>query len=249
MAGGEADNALRIAAPLLGAVMPIPPSGLGVCGICHSSVDGSDYDHCYPCNQAREFPQGDVPEVVPISLEVEGKQLHHALRGYKDARDAVVCNRFAYQLAALSEIFWRRHMTCIEPFDAIATVPSSSRNAFEAVVQRSQRLTDLYRPVLTRTRIGAPRELDARRFSASRELVEGLRIVLVDDTFTTGATVFSAAQAIRDVGGLVENIVVIGRYIKPTYPPSAELIARMGDTPWDVTECVCCRPQTSLFPG
>ena len=237
--------------------MPIPPSGLGVCGICHSSVDGSDYDHCYPCNQAREFLQGDVPKVVPISLEVEGKQLHHVLRGYKDARNAVVCNRFAYQLAALSEIFWRRHMTCIEPFDAIATVPSSSRNAFEAVVQRnafeavvqrSPRLTGLHRPVLKRIRTVKHHTLDKAQFKVAREQVEGRQIVLVDDTFTTGATVFSAAQAIRDVGGLVENIVVIGQYIKRSDPPSAKLINRLRREPWDLTECVCCRPQTALFP-
>ncbi|HAM22951.1 MAG TPA: hypothetical protein DCQ04_11900 [Actinobacteria bacterium] len=247
MASGAPDNALRIAAPLLGAVMPIPARGAGVCGICHSSVEG--YEHCFPCNQALHFLQREVPKVVPISLAVEGEQLHHALKGYKDDRDAVVRDRFAYQLAALSELFWRRHVTCIEPFDAITTVPSSDRNAFEAVVQRSHRLTDLYQPLLTRTGASGTHQLNAAKYSVARDKVEGRRIVLVDDTFTSGATVFSAARAIRNAGGLVDHIVVIGRYIKRSHRPSADLIDRMRAEPWDVTECVCCRPQTSLFAG
>lgn len=247
MAGDAGDSARRIAAPLLGAVMAIPPPGAGVCGICHSSVVG--YDHCYPCNQARQFLQRDVPTVVPISLEVEGEQLHHALKGYKDGRDDAVRDRFAYQLAALSELFWRHHQTCLEPFDAITTVPSAHRNAFEAVIQRSQRLTDLYRPALKRAGASGTHELDASKFTVAPGEAEGRRIVLVDDTFTSGATVFSAARAIRAAGGLVEHIVVIGRYIKRSYPPSAELIDRMRREPWDAAECVCCRPQTSLFSG
>ena len=247
MAGGAPNNALRIAAPLLGAVMPIPAPGSGVCGICHSSVEG--YENCFPCNQARQFLQRDVPKVVPISLEVEGEQLHHALKGYKDDRDADVRDRFAYQLAALSELFWRRHVTCIEPFDAITTVPSSDRNSFEAVVQRSHRLMELYQPLLTRAGPSATHQLDASKFSVQRDHVEGRRIVLVDDTFTSGATVFSAARVIRDAGGLVDFIVVIGRYIKRSYRPSADLIDRMRAEQWDVSECVCCRPQSSLFAG
>lgn len=245
MAGGASDNARRIAAPLLGAVVPIPPPGAGVCAICHSSVDG--YEYCYPCNQARHFLQRDVPTVVPISLEIEGEQLHHALKGYKDDRDAVVRDRFAYQLAALSELFWRRHVACIEPFDAVTTVPSLERDAFAAIVQRSQRLTDLHVPVLMRTGASGTHQLDAAKYSVARDQADGRRIVLVDDTFTTGATVFSAARAIRDAGGIVEHIVVIGRYIKRSYGPSADLTDRMRTQPWDETECVCCRPATTLF--
>lgn len=241
------DNARRIAAPLLASSMAVPPSGSGVCGICHSSVDG--YDFCYPCNQARQFLLRNVPVIVPISLEVEGEQLHHALKGYKDDRDSAVRDRFAYQLAALTEIFWRNHQTCVEPFDSVATLPSMERNAFEAVVHRSRRLAGLYRPVLTRVGPSGTHQLDATKYTVDSSQVEGRRIVLVDDTFTTGATVFSAVRAIRDAGGTVEHVVVIGRYIKRAYRPSAELIERMRGRAWDVTECVCCRAQTNLFSG
>jgi hypothetical protein len=47
--------------------------------------------------------------------------------------------------------------------------------------------------------------------------VDGARILLVDDTLTTGARVQSAASALQLAGGRVVATVVVGRVIRPEW--------------------------------
>lgn len=59
------------------------------------------------------------------------------------------------------------------------------------------------------------RELDPDRFQA--EPVPGGRILLLDDTWTTGASAQSAAMALRRAGASSIATVVLGRHINPEY--------------------------------
>ncbi len=47
--------------------------------------------------------------------------------------------------------------------------------------------------------------------------VQGRRVLLVDDTFTSGAEVQSAASALQLAGAAIPAAVVIGRYINPHF--------------------------------
>jgi orotate phosphoribosyltransferase len=51
--------------------------------------------------------------------------------------------------------------------------------------------------------------------------VEGASILLVDDTFTSGARAQSAASALQLAGADVVAILTIGRYIKPEFSDEA----------------------------
>ncbi|TDE31042.1 phosphoribosyltransferase [Actinomadura sp. 6K520] len=53
-------------------------------------------------------------------------------------------------------------------------------------------------------------------YQTSKE-VSGLRILLVDDVYTTGARSQSAASALQLAGATVVGIVAIGRRINPGY--------------------------------
>jgi len=52
--------------------------------------------------------------------------------------------------------------------------------------------------------------------------VNGLRVLLVDDTFTTGARLQSAASALTLAGAHVVAAVPIGRVIHPAYNSGAK---------------------------
>ena len=53
-------------------------------------------------------------------------------------------------------------------------------------------------------------------FQTVRDM-DGKRILLIDDTLTTGATAQSAASALSNRGATVVGILTIGRMIKPSF--------------------------------
>jgi hypothetical protein len=59
------------------------------------------------------------------------------------------------------------------------------------------------------------RELDPGRFEAA-PVLDG-RVLLLDDTWTTGASAQSAAMALRRAGARSVAVVVLGRHINPEY--------------------------------
>lgn len=71
------------------------------------------------------------------------------------------------------------------------------------------------------------------------EYVDGLGILLLDDTFTSGARAQSAASALQLAGAQVVAMVPIGRLIKREFSDeSAALLDRAGEEPFDFD--VCC---------
>ncbi len=250
-----------LAAPLFGSLVAVPSTDLGACETCHSGTKPG-YAHCYPCHAGEQLLwQRGVPTVLPISLSLEGSQLHFALRRYKGRRptsnaeatavgDPRVTGVFALQLAGLIETFMRSHAACVGEYDLVTCIPSEHRVAFEAVARRLQRFQPGLEQVLAWAG-GSTRDLSASRFTVTRPLT-ALRVLVLDDTFTTGASVFSATAALRAAGAMVSTILVVGRHASPgAWPPTAELLERMKRRPlaWDESECVVCRPSTSLFSG
>lgn len=235
----------ELAAPLLGGMLRVPGSETVSCPMCHSSVNG--HLRCYPCSQAHRMLGGQPPTLLPITLSADLSQTHYVLRQYKDSSDPTVRSRFALQLAALVELFAARHTDCIGPFDVVTCVPSQKkRTAFLKVVARLGRYKDHYEPLLTVASDEDSHTLSTSRFTASAD-ARGRRVLLLDDTFTQGASVFSATHALRAAGATVETILVVGRHIKPSYPPTAAMLDQMKGQRWSEDDCVVCRPAETLF--
>jgi adenine/guanine phosphoribosyltransferase-like PRPP-binding protein len=77
-------------------------------------------------------------------------------------------------------------------------------------------------------------------FEPNRD-VSGDRILLVDDTFTTGARVQSAASTLACAGAIVVGIVPIGRVIKPEFSETVrEYWERQRDPGRSFTFDRCC---------
>jgi predicted amidophosphoribosyltransferase len=208
----------------------VPAVAEGVCAICHGATgtdeQGRRYRLCESCNRTRRQVTRPLQLVVPVSLYVGGEQLHTVLRGYKDSPDPAARRRFQFQVAALLLRFLRDHGDCIRAaagreWDTLTIVPSSAGRAgthpLEEVIGLSRSLGPRYRSLLERTEV----EIDHRSASdgAYRALPEadGRSVLLIDDTFTSGARVQSAASALALGKADVVAALVLGRFVRPDY--------------------------------
>ena len=170
--------------------------------------------------------------VVPISLSIHGELLHHHLRHYKDNPHADVRQKLTIRLAALIELFLRHHLdSCLGgPVHRVATVPSQHRDAPWGIIRWLGRFAGQTNPLTYQPE---------HRFVATANL-QDQRVLLVDDTFTSGQSLFAAHQALTDAGAEVAGPLVIGRHVRPDWPPSAELLQRLKSMQWSVTRCCRC---------
>jgi predicted amidophosphoribosyltransferase len=209
--------------PYLSMYTRVPPAGSGVCDICHGALNPG-FDRCWSCSQTMRQVTRPLALVVPISLYQTPGQLWKVLRDYKDGRTASQRTRFTLQVAATIGRFLSGHWRCIagtegNPWDLIVTVPSSSGRAGIHPLRRALQLlpptysdheADLLRPGTVAARHN---QADDDAFTV-RGSVDGARILLVDDTYTTGARLQSAASALGQAGAELVAAVVVGRVVR-----------------------------------
>lgn len=229
-------DAAQLIAPLRGALVPVPAQPQdGVCSTCHSSARPG-FSTCRPCADATSLTP---PEILPITLSVDGGLMHSHLRGYKDSPSSAARARMGLRLAGLLATFLARHGRCIGAWDIVTCVPSPERVALEAVVTRIAMLEDAYHQVLAARGGTAARSLGAGRFAVTDD-VRTRRVLLLDDTVASGARLFSAAAALRRSGAAIVGPVVLGRHIHPGWPPTGDLLSWIERIPWDEHRCARC---------
>lgn len=229
-------DAGQLILPLRGALLPVPAQPQdGVCSVCHSSANPG-YPVCRPCqNAARVAP----PEILPITLSVHGELIHSHLRNYKDSPSQTVRVRVSLRLAGLLATFMTYHGACVGDWDYVTCVPSVRRVAPERIVRSVRLLADRYRRVLVARPNASGRVVDPDQFVVTGD-VSGHHILLVDDSFVSGAKLFSSVAALRGRGAVVVGPVVIGRHIQRNWPASAELLSWIEERPWDERRCARC---------
>lgn len=186
--------------------------------------------------------------VVPISLYRTRTQLHYMLLNYKDGKFPQRSEQSSVRIAAILAYFLSLHGDCIDEatgrsWDVITTVPSSQDRIGEHPLVRSlsrvRALGDQYQQLLIKG--GAPVDhLNASDdgYRCTRAL-RGEQILLVDDTFTSGARAQSAASALSLAGGDVVAILPVGRVISPDFnDANKEFWDRQRAIPFDFD--VCC---------
>lgn len=193
---------------------------------CRGPVKGR-YQRCYQCARHRSSARAMLADAVaPIAYAVRGGQLAEDLWRYKSAPpDAAAGSR----LRALLLAFLRDHAKCVwraagmaRP-DSIAFVPSGQGRTGEHPLRR------LALPFLALPEAGLRvRQDHAQR---GRDLEPGWLeagpvagdVVVIDDTWVSGASAQSAAVALKAAGASRVAIVVIGRHINPADPAGALL--------------------------
>lgn len=238
-------TAEEITDPLIDNYTRVPPAQPGICRVCHGPVVNPDYDLCYVCEwKIRQRLSYLTEPVVPISLAGPLGAFHHSLKYYKEPGSEAAT--LQTQLAALLHRFLTIHRGCIvsaagSDWDTITSVPSSRGripHPLEAVIRRSSLLEPKFVPLLAR----GPGDVGHQRPSDDAYVpqgeVAGRRILLIDDTYTSGARAQSAACALRLAGASVVAIVAIERHVNPDFSPG--FLERSGEIPFDFE--TCCLP-------
>lgn len=237
--------------PFLQTYTPVPVVGPGVCAICHSGP-GPAHAVCYSCAEVMRQVSHPTRTVVPISLYKLNSQLWHVLRNYKDG-SGHSADLLAMQVAAIIARFAAQHLRCAarvlggEPA-VVTSVPSTrasprpGTHPLEAAVIRVGALASRYVPLLVRGSAYVDHNrADDDAFTVRRTL-SGERVLLVDDTLTTGARLQSAVSALRRNGASAVAGLVIGRVIDPDWNDNCRLIwDQARETPFSFDECCLCQ--------
>jgi adenine/guanine phosphoribosyltransferase-like PRPP-binding protein len=122
-------------------------------------------------------------------------------------------------------------------------VPSSrgreGTHPLETVVRIARSQRPLYERLLDATGAGLDHRDANEQGYRVRADVDGKRVLLVDDVFTTGARVQSAASALARAGADVIACIALGPIVRPAFSDEAqELWDRQREIPFDFN--VCC---------
>lgn len=229
-----------------GNVLLGPRPGPDVCTQCFNLTDG--YSRCYACAHGGRA----LDAMVPVSYSVGGEQLHHALAGYKRLT-GISARRLTLGLAAVLWRYLAGHERCLAQavgvagFPLATTVPSSSIGAaqphpLEELVQLVGPLQGRHARLLRRSGIAAaPHQFNPEKYEALGP-VSGQAILLIDDTWTTGANAHSAAAALKAAGARTVAAVVLGRYVNRGWHHNDRHLRGLP-SPFDWHTCALCAPE------
>jgi hypothetical protein len=229
---------------------PVPPIGPGVCRVCRTGPNPG-FDTCYSCKTTMWQVSRPTALVVPISLyEVPG-QLWHVLRYYKRDEPSQADQLLAIQVAAIIARFLDHHDRCLTAlggaYTLTTTVPStraggrSGQHPLVQVVKWVRRLEGRYSPVLIRGPGEVGHNLACDDVFTPTRRVDGHRVLLIDDTFTTGARLQSAASALFAAGAANVTALVVGRVIDPDWNESCQRIwDQATSTGFTFDRCCLC---------
>jgi hypothetical protein len=218
-----------------------PRPGDGVCEVCWTFCTG--WSRCYRCAHDPQW----IHAVAPISISVHGGQVHDILWGYKhlDGRPGRLHQR---DLIAMLWRYLRGHEAClarrcgVDAFTVVTTVPSSDRERddghplHQIVRDHIGATRDRYQCLLRRSDVDVPpRTVDPAKYDAQRRL-DGEPILLIDDTWTTGSNVQSAAGSLVQAGAGPIGVVVAGRHIHDDRLDHSERLRELPRFDW--TTCV-----------
>jgi hypothetical protein len=221
---------------------PLSPAP-SICYVCRGPA-GAEWSRCYTCEQHLRTAQAGVADaVVPISYAIKGQQHAHALAAYKSAFPS---GDVQTNLLTLLLVFLKDHQACIakaahaDHWTHVAVVPSTKGRPGEHPLRAliGDRLPVPWTRLIANTEISPDlRAFHPERFAAAANNLTGTTILLLDDTWTTGARVQSAAYALKRAGAVRVAAVVLGRHVNPGYAGWKPLLDAIKARQYDMDTC------------
>jgi predicted amidophosphoribosyltransferase len=194
----------------------------GVCRTCGSPARPGFAD-CFCCGSTRTQLRASLVPVVTVVDYVVGDSMHRLLRGYKDGpsgdlrvlRACALARRVQAWLAEQA----KGDSDAPPGWDVVTVVPSSQQREWSpaaSLVGIVPELAVRYRSLLVRGPAPCDHLLAARSaFTVSPDVDRGWlghrRVLVFDDSLTTGARAQSAAFALRRAGCAVVGVLAVGR--------------------------------------
>lgn len=241
---------LRSALPSLypiGPFGPRPPGSRGTaaaaCVVCRGPAR-SGLARCYQCESHYMLGQGLLANAVaPVSYAVKGTAFADDLWRYKSGPVPVASARRS--VLALLLAFLEDHGACVWRHagmpapDRLAVVPSGcGRPGPHPLLALALPYLRLPLWPLAIRPGSQGRDLDVRRFHAGRAGARArASVLLIDDTWVSGASAQSAAAALKLAGARYVAIVVLGRHVNPADRCTPEFAAGLAPGPYDPSAC------------
>ena len=223
-------------------LVPMPPDAPDVCPICRSGKS-LNFPTCWSCGHVRAQVAYPCPIVIPISFYRKPSPFRERMHDYKESPDLSV--RLA-QSRIVGGILVRYLVENGEQladtfgkWDAVVPVPSTKNPAPSALTHAiTEDYSDFVTPIEWLVRgTGSMKFNNASQsgFEVSAE-IGGAKVLLVDDTFTTGARMNSAAHALRAAGAVIIAGLVVARKINPPQFNTGDLWERQAAIPFDFAD-------------
>ena len=210
---------------------------------------GEPFDWCPGCNRLRSrgCPEEVLRATVPATIAVRPGPWYNRLATYKAGQP-----RYGLHLVSVFWTFLRSRRDEIErqlggPVSVITPVPSKrgksySEQPLRAALAMAKEIDELLAPVVA---YQPDPEVDNLRasyypqcFRATGEPPSGQRILLVEDTWVSGATTVSAAGSLLEQGAKSVLAVPIARVLDTIYWESSPYVAwidRRGPVSYETT--------------
>lgn len=204
------------------------PTHLGSCRIC-AGATWCGFAMCTSCRDvAVALGRPPVP-VTPVALVSGSSPLYRALRQYKSGEHRVAARQRA-RLSALLDRFFALHGHAVAPqgVDVCVVVPSPLHgrpppHPLATVVEGTGSLPPLLQALAAGVEPIVHRRPSTRGYRLAGD-VTGRRVLLLDDLYTSGAHLQSAAATLADAGAGAIHAVTLGRFV----PDHASLPRAVG---------------------
>jgi len=223
----------------------MPADAADVCPLCRSGRTPSD-QLCFSCERTTTQVVRPCGLVVPITYYTTPSRLRDRMHDYKQHESAEVRAEESRHVASILARYVAEHhdalVATFGSWDGVVAVPSTHHDdapALQAAVEANYPdvLGTFERPLIL-----GPGEMSFNQAAedgfelACGANIAGSRLMLIDDTYTTGARLHSAHHAIASVGAIVAVAIVVTRKINPDARyGSADLWDRQSAMPFSFT--------------
>lgn len=209
------------------------------CRTCRTPITGG-WLRCYPCNeQLRQFSSRLADYTAFLTYAIEGTQSAFTMYRYKDQPPSETPHRIVTLLALTGLLL---HTECLNrisgiPVTAWVVVPTlrgrASTHPLRNIVAPFAPGQEI--PVTPTTTTGS-RNTDAGLFRMPR-LPSASHVLVIDDTWASGSHAQSLVLTARAAGAELVSVLIVARWIKPTFADNKRFIAEHLNRLYDPRDC------------